>query len=397
MAPTGRAPGRSFVKVCCVCLAAFVLGILAGCPLYFSYRRLVVDMRTNIQTTDYGGEHGELANILDTKGTKLMTDILTKLNALLNKTDLHLPTQLNVIPTTDPPGTPAVLFPKETSTISPTPKETSTISPTPKEPPTISTTTTIPSRTPVQNKQVGEMDAFSPVATLEEQQLMMTLLAKVAEVCNLQNVSYFIFGGTLLGSYRHHGFIPWDDDVDIMINSNNRQLILSALTQLENTYQVRVASRRLKFFSSESQKTSGFPWKWPYVDINFYKENETHIQDISIEFPDVFAKSTIFPLHERPFGPLFLKSPFDAFATLRTTIMNPNCKTYFYSHKFESGKEQASIDCERLREIVPFVHRSLAPSGGIRETLILNDTVLHSLTVPEPTYAISKPYSLELI
>lgn len=43
----------------------------------------------------------------------------------------------------------------------------------------------------------------------------MEVLADVDAVCKKHNIMYFIDWGTLLGAVRHHGFIPWDDDVDI--------------------------------------------------------------------------------------------------------------------------------------------------------------------------------------
>ncbi len=41
------------------------------------------------------------------------------------------------------------------------------------------------------------------------------LLDFINNVCKKNNLSWWLYGGTLLGAYRHNGFIPWDDDCDI--------------------------------------------------------------------------------------------------------------------------------------------------------------------------------------
>lgn len=43
----------------------------------------------------------------------------------------------------------------------------------------------------------------------------MEILAAIDEICKRHDIKYYAEWGTLLGAVRHHGFIPWDDDIDI--------------------------------------------------------------------------------------------------------------------------------------------------------------------------------------
>ena len=51
----------------------------------------------------------------------------------------------------------------------------------------------------------------------EVQQISLELLKEVHEFCVENNIKYTLFAGTLIGAIRHHGFIPWDDDLDIAL------------------------------------------------------------------------------------------------------------------------------------------------------------------------------------
>lgn len=47
--------------------------------------------------------------------------------------------------------------------------------------------------------------------------VLLKLLIDFDQLCKEQNIQYFLAGGSLLGAVRHQGFIPWDDDIDVMM------------------------------------------------------------------------------------------------------------------------------------------------------------------------------------
>lgn len=65
------------------------------------------------------------------------------------------------------------------------------------------------SRLQLPNTHDGRLDAI--------QKMQLAYLLEVDRICKKHHIKYFLGGGTLLGAIRHNGFIPWDDDADIMM------------------------------------------------------------------------------------------------------------------------------------------------------------------------------------
>ena len=43
------------------------------------------------------------------------------------------------------------------------------------------------------------------------------IMLEFDRICKKHNIQWFTYAGTTLGAIRHEGFIPWDDDIDVVL------------------------------------------------------------------------------------------------------------------------------------------------------------------------------------
>ena len=85
-------------------------------------------------------------------------------------------------------------------------------------------------------------------------QVQMDLLKKLLDVCDRHHLRVWGDGGTMLGTVREHGYIPWDDDIDmVLLRPDYDKLVQIAPTEFEHPYFFQCAYTEKNYVRGHSQ------------------------------------------------------------------------------------------------------------------------------------------------
>lgn len=77
------------------------------------------------------------------------------------------------------------------------------------------------------------------LTTEEVKKMNLDILSVVADFCEKNGLRYWLYYGTLIGAIRHNGYIPWDDDIDIIMPRPDYEKFLKSFNQTSGSkYQV---------------------------------------------------------------------------------------------------------------------------------------------------------------
>lgn len=154
----------------------------------------------------------------------------------------------------------------------------------------------------------------------KRQEKLKNILPDVIKKLDEYNITYFIFGGTLLGYKRHDKkFIPWDDDIDIIIlNTEDLDIKIKKIKEdFKNKYDVKDVCFGYKILFEDI-----------FIDLFIYDkvEKNKYIPTsifARVSWPnDYFYEDEIYPIQKDFFENIELNIPFNSENYLRRQYGN---------------------------------------------------------------------------
>ena len=79
----------------------------------------------------------------------------------------------------------------------------------------------------------------------ELKKIQLKMLDALKDYCDRNGLTYYLTYGTLLGAVRHHGYIPWDDDVDVMMPRKDYEKLITGFNECSEAPCFRVISHEI--------------------------------------------------------------------------------------------------------------------------------------------------------
>lgn len=126
-----------------------------------------------------------------------------------------------------------------------------------------------------------------PLDALQDR--VYSIFTEFDRICRKHGIKYTMEGGTLLGAVKYHNFVPWDDDIDVvMIREEYEKFLKIAPTELSD-----------KFFLQSYNNVPEFPLNYAKLCMNgteIYDYAYSHIKNMHHGiFMDIFPIDNVIP------------------------------------------------------------------------------------------------------
>lgn len=116
---------------------------------------------------------------------------------------------------------------------------------------------------------------------------LLDMYVDIARLCEEHHLTVMLCGGSCLGAIRHKGFIPWDDDLDLLMPRRDYEQLITLLGQgaLGENYEYNTPNAR-----TDAKNVFLKIYRKNTLNVDIYSDNPTFPQGISI---DVFALDAV--------------------------------------------------------------------------------------------------------
>lgn len=158
----------------------------------------------------------------------------------------------------------------------------------------------------------------------EQKQLALAILKSIADFCDKYGLRYYLAYGTMLGAVRHKGFIPWDDDIDIMMPRDDYNKFLAAYNGYNGFYRV-----------CSIEKDDSYPYTMAKVF-----DQRTKLEDFTLwkQYPYAGVFVDIFPIDGLPLKAEEQDKLFNHQQFLNL-LVHGSCMKYTFSHHYFDSKD----------------------------------------------------------
>ena len=101
------------------------------------------------------------------------------------------------------------------------------------------------------NNNTKEIKSMKKIGLDDLKQIELDMVKYLDKICKANSIHYYMVGGTLLGSVRHRGFIPWDDDIDVAMPRKD-------FIKLQKVFENDSSYYQLQFYNNI--KNYGYSW-----------------------------------------------------------------------------------------------------------------------------------------
>lgn len=92
------------------------------------------------------------------------------------------------------------------------------------------------------------------ITLYDMQQIELNLLIYLKNICDENQLKYYLAYGTLIGAVRHQGFIPWDDDIDVMMPQEDYNKLVQIMKNQTHPYYQLVSTDTYPNFTAPLPK-----------------------------------------------------------------------------------------------------------------------------------------------